>query len=216
MESGKHPFLTNALSSEITVSAEPIITILNQIQRAKAEMQLVQQLLKDIRAPGGADPPFRQTMHIIPAEERGDDLERTHKTRIANLESTYILYEDSTNQLKDSIKEFKNRVDLLIISLSLICRQRHFFRDLFLYTKYFNIVTYHSASLSFVRNEDCLLLHCGYINNRDFSCCLQVFSGDNGYLLLKPHNASCYSYLTITTGIVDESRTYESSFKYLF
>lgn len=112
MESGKHPFLTNSLSSEVSISEEPIITILNQIHRAKAEMQLVEQLLKDIRAPAGSNPPFRQTMHLVPTEERGDDLKRTQITRIANLESSYLLYEDSTNQLKESIEELKNRVDL--------------------------------------------------------------------------------------------------------
>ena len=94
----------------------------------------------------------------------------------------------------------------------IISSQRHYFNDLYNYSKYFNIVTFHSASLSFIRNEDCLLLHCGYTNNRDFSSCLRVFTGDDGYLLLKPHNASCYSYLTITTGIIDESRIYESSY----
>lgn len=88
------------------------MTIVKQISQARAEMQLVQQLLRDIHAPAGSDPVFRQTMHIIPSEEKGDDLEKTHKTRIANLESTFVLFEDATNQLQDNIQHLQKRIDL--------------------------------------------------------------------------------------------------------
>lgn len=112
IESGKHPFLTNHFSSEVNISEEPILTILNQIAQAKAEMQLVQQLLRDIHAPAGSDPVFRQTMHVIPSEERGEDLARTRRTRVANLESTYILFEEASNQFQDSITKLRKRVEL--------------------------------------------------------------------------------------------------------
>ena len=88
------------------------MTIVKQISQAKAEMQLVQQLLRDIHAPAGSDPVFRQTMHIIPSEEKGDDLEKTRKTRIANLESTCVLFEDATNQLQENIQQLQKRIDL--------------------------------------------------------------------------------------------------------
>lgn len=88
------------------------MTIVKQISQAKAEMQLVQQLLRDIHAPAGSDPVFRQTMHIIPSEEKGDDLEKTRKTRIANLESTFVLFEDATNQLQENIQQLQKRIDL--------------------------------------------------------------------------------------------------------
>ena len=88
------------------------MTIIKQISQAKAEMQLVQQLLRDIHAPAGSDPVFRQTMHIIPSEEKGDDLEKTRKTRIANLESTFVLFEDATNQLQENIQQLQKRIDL--------------------------------------------------------------------------------------------------------
>ena len=88
------------------------MSIVKQISQAKAEMQLVQQLLRDIHAPAGSDPVFRQTMHIIPSEEKGDDLEKTRKTRIANLESTFVLFEDATNQLQENIQQLQKRIDL--------------------------------------------------------------------------------------------------------
>ena len=88
------------------------MTIVKQISQARAEMQLVQQLLRDIHAPAGSDPIFRQTMHIIPSEEKGDDLEKTRKTRIANLESTFVLFEDATNQLQENIQQLQKRIDL--------------------------------------------------------------------------------------------------------
>ena len=88
------------------------MTIVKQISQARAEMQLVQQLLRDIHAPAGSDPVFRQTMHIIPSEEKGDDLEKTRKTRIANLESTFVLFEDATNQLQENIQQLQKRIDL--------------------------------------------------------------------------------------------------------
>lgn len=91
------------------------MTIVKQISQAKAEMQLVQQLLRDIHAPAGSDPVFRQTMHIIPSEEKGDDLEKTRKTRIANLESTFVLFEDATNQLQENIQQLQKRIDLYVI-----------------------------------------------------------------------------------------------------
>lgn len=105
-----HPFLTNSFASEVNISQAPIYTILNQIRQARAEMQLVQQLLRDIHAPADAKPIFNQTLHVIPQEEQGEDLACTQKTRITNLESTYILFDYASKQFKEGVQSLRQRV----------------------------------------------------------------------------------------------------------
>lgn len=94
--------------------------------------------------------------------------------------------------------------------------QRNYFNDLFQYSQYFNILTIHGSTLSFVRNNDPLLVHCGFTNKRDLSCCLQVFGGKTGHVVFKPHEGCYYSYLSISTSIIDDSREYDSTFLSIF
>ena len=92
--------------------------------------------------------------------------------------------------------------------------QRNYFNDLSLYGKFFNVVTYHGDNLTFVKSTDSLLINCSYMNVRDLTNCIPIFPGENGYLILKCHDASFYSYLSITTTLVDEFRSYESTFDF--
>ena len=52
------------------------------------------------------------------------------------------------------------------------------------------------------------------MNTRDFTNCIPIFPGEDGYVILKSHDASFYSYLSITTTLVDEFRSYESTFDF--
>lgn len=110
LETGDHPFLVNTLSSDVKIDAEPLQTIIQQIEQAKSEMILIQLLLKDINAQAGSNPLFRQTMRVIPSEERGNDLANTYKNRIANLESTYILFDYSFKQFSEGIHKLRDRI----------------------------------------------------------------------------------------------------------
>ena len=52
------------------------------------------------------------------------------------------------------------------------------------------------------------------MNTRDLTNCIPIFPGEDGYVILKSHDASFYSYLSITTTLVDEFRSYESTFDF--
>ena len=96
----------------------------------------------------------------------------------------------------------------------MISSQRHFFTDLRIYSKFFNIIPFHGNSLTYIKNSDSLILDCSFTNNRDISSGIQVFRDNDGYLLLKTHDASFYQYLSITTSLVDEYRSYEATYDY--
>ena len=68
--------------------------------------------------------------------------------------------------------------------------------------------------MTFVKSTDSLLINCSYMNTRDFTNCIPIFPGEDGYVILKSHDASFYSYLSITTTLVDEFRSYESTFDF--
>ena len=52
------------------------------------------------------------------------------------------------------------------------------------------------------------------MNNRDLSNCIPILPGENGYVILKSHDVSFYSYLSITATLVDEFRSYESTYDF--
>ena len=87
---------------------------------------------------------------------------------------------------------------------------------MFQYSQHVIILTLHGSTLSFVRNNDPLVVHCGFTNKRDLSCCLQVFGGNAGHVIFKPHEGCYYSYLSISVSVIDETREYDSTFWHFF
>ena len=85
--------------------------------------------------------------------------------------------------------------------------QRNYFNDLSLYGKFFNVVTYHGDNLTFVKSTDSLLINCSYMNVRDLTNCIPIFPGENGYLILKCHDASFDFHPSLESGVHNELLT---------
>ena len=73
---------------------------------------------------------------------------------------------------------------------------------------------HHGTDLSYIRNVDPMIAFCGFENKQDLNACLRIFPGVQGHIQMKPHDASYYSYLQITTTLIDDSRSYDSVFEY--
>ena len=95
-----------------------------------------------------------------------------------------------------------------------LSRERNFFDDLLFYRSLVNIVIHHGTDLSYIRNVDPMIAFCGFENKQDLNACLRIFPGVQGHIQMKPHDASYYSYLQITTTLIDDSRSYDSVFEY--
>lgn len=95
---------------------------------------------------------------------------------------------------------------------SLHLSQRNYFNDLGLYGNHFNVVTYHGDNLTFVKSSDSLLVNCSFNNSKDLTSCIPLFSGENGFIVFKSHDASFYSYLSLTVTLIDDVMAYTASY----
>ena len=184
------------------MDSNPFFAIMNEIERARSEMLLVEQILMDVRAPPGSNPTFRQRLRYTHREEEAEALQETRRTKLANLEASRLLFNDATKCLQQGITNIQ----------SSILAQRHFFTDLSNLNNLISVVAFRGPHLTFIRNEDHLLVHCGFVNDHNLMACLQISRGVDGFLRLQPHDASSYSYLSVTASILDESRKYVDTF----
>lgn len=74
------------------------------------------------------------------------------------------------------------------------------------------MVTYHGDNLTFVKSSDSLLVNCSFNNSKDLTSCIPLFSGENGFIVFKSHDASFYSYLSLTITLIDDVVAYTASY----
>lgn len=171
-------------------------------------------LLNSVTSPESVSFQYTSRRRITPSVLPDDDYHKTHRTLIANLESSYLLFSEASSFFSTEIESMHDLVTRWSFRVASTTRQRNFFSDLLYYRQLVNVMIYHGSELTFVRNVDPLLAYCGYENKQDIDACLRIFPGRSGYIQMKPHDTSCYSYLCITTVLIDDSRSYESVFEW--
>ena len=210
--SSKHPFLDESQSVDVPPGVHPLAAVQNELTKAKAEMQLVLQLLMSVYSTSTEMNDYKQVFRYTRHEESREDKQVTDRTQMANLASSYVLLEEASSFLTSSRAKIQKAITSWAPRDRLTLSQRNYFNDLSLYGKHFNVVTYHGDNLTFVKSSDSLLVNCSFNNSKDLTSCIPLFSGENGFIVFKSHDASFYSYLSLTITLIDDVVAYTASY----
>ena len=100
--SSKHPFLDESRSVDVPPGVHPLAAVQNELTKAKAEMQLVLQLLMSVYSTSTDANDYKQVFRYIRHEESREDKQVTDRTQMANLASSYVLLEEASSFLAAS------------------------------------------------------------------------------------------------------------------
>ena len=91
--SSKQPFLDESQSVDVPPGVHPLAAVQNELTKAKAEMQLVLQLLMSVYSTSTEMNDYKQVFRYTRREESREDKQVTDRTQMANLASSYVLLE---------------------------------------------------------------------------------------------------------------------------
>lgn len=112
--SSNHPFLDESKSVSVPPGMHPLAAVQNELTKAKAEMQLVLHLLMSVNSTSTENNDFKQIFRYVRHEESTEDRNVTQKTRMANLASSYLLFDEASSILTASEDKIRKVVSLYV------------------------------------------------------------------------------------------------------
>ena len=99
-------------SVSVPPGVHPLAAVQNELGKAKAEMQLVLNLLLSVNSASTESNDFKQVFRYVRHEESAEDKAITQRTQKANLASCYLLFEEASSLLTKSEDKFRRMIPL--------------------------------------------------------------------------------------------------------
>ena len=105
-----HRFLETPNPISVPDGANPIPFIINEVRNAQQEIRILQMLLNSVTSPESVSFQYTSRRRITPSVLPDDDYHKTHRTLIANLESSYLLFSEASSFFSTEIESMHDLV----------------------------------------------------------------------------------------------------------